>query len=143
MKGVEAPLKLKIILLSLVLAAALSIPLISLSLRELGKPEITVSIIEAHGECGLGERKLWLIKVEDGYALLGYSEPASNPCYRHFVESVKILSTSPLVIEVKLGRRSSPELCAACLGTIVTELRVGPVKPGETTIIVNGLSVRV
>lgn len=132
-----------IVLLGLALALTGSITLIMLGLGGGGGSRITASIIEARGECGLGERKLWLIGVEDGYALLGYSEPASNPCYRHFVESVRILSASPLVIEVRLGRRSSPELCAACLGTIVTELRVGPVKPGETTIIVNGLSVKV
>ena len=62
-----------IVLLGLALALTGSMALIMLGLGGGGGSRITASIIDARGECGLGERKLWLIGVEDGYALLGYS----------------------------------------------------------------------
>ena len=104
--------------------------------------EVSVVVLNSTGRCGGGESELVLLSFDGQYAVIRFIEPTSNPCYRHVVESVRILQTEPATIIVKLRTEKTSEVCIQCTGIVETRLRLGPLKAG-CEIEVNGLRIKV
>jgi len=107
-----------------------------------GAGEVSAVVLNSTGRCGGGEPELVLLGFDGQYAVIRFLEPTSNPCYRHVVESVRILQTEPATIIVKLRTEKTSEVCIQCTGIVETRLRLGPLKAG-CEIEVNGLRIKV
>ncbi len=103
---------------------------------------VCVRIVSSSGSCAVGEGMGVEASAEGEYAFVTYREGGPNPCAFHVISSVSV-SASSRAVEVTLALERKPVICIQCVGVITTTLQIGPLEPGEWTIVVNGRPVSV
>ncbi|MDK2464365.1 MAG: hypothetical protein QI223_06320, partial [Candidatus Korarchaeota archaeon] len=103
---------------------------------------VCVRIVSSSGSCAVGEGRGVTTVVEGAYAFVTYREGGPNPCAFHVISSVSV-SASSRTVEVNLALERRPVICIQCVGVITTTLQIGPLEPGEWTIVINGQPVSV
>ncbi len=103
---------------------------------------VCVRIVSSSGSCAVGEGRGITASVEGEYAFVTYREGGPNPCAFHVISSVSV-SASTRTVEVTLTLQRKAVICIQCVGVITTTLQIGPLEPGEWTIVINGEQIRV
>jgi len=97
---------------------------------------VCVRIVSSSGSCAVGGEGGVTAVADRAYALVTYREGAPNPCAFHAISSVSV-SAPDRTVEVTLTLQRRKVICVQCVGVIATTLRIGPLEPGEWTIVVN------
>lgn len=108
-----------------------------------GSFELKVKSSASCGYVGVeGIRQGISVNAGYGYIIVLLGESAPNPCYRHVVQWYK-LDLDKRVLKITVGLKRSAEVCIQCLAGVSTEIRAGPLPPGEWTLVINGIESKV